>query len=295
MSDHSLTLSSGRRLVYAEYGDPHGTPLFYFHGWPSSRLQGEIMHDGAIKHGLRVIAPDRPGIGRSEFQPGRRLLDWPPVIEELAARLGVDKFYLMGVSGGGPYVLATTYAMPDRVLGSGVCCGAAPLWLVGTKGIMWTYLLGMWTQKYAPWALGPGLWLSKHIIGQQPEQWPLRMFLANLGPEDRRALQDIRLRNILNRSGVEGLSGSTRGIRMDGNIFLYPWGFELSAIQKPVHFWHGGSDRNMPLGLVQRLAALLPNAITHWYPEDGHYSLPLLRTEEMTAELVQAETPVQGA
>ncbi|HCN76497.1 MAG TPA: alpha/beta hydrolase, partial [Verrucomicrobiales bacterium] len=104
MADHTLTLSNGLTLGYAEYGDPAGAVMFYFHGWPSGRVQGELMHEAGLKFGLRIIAPDRPGIGLSDFQPRRRLLDWPPVLEELAAHAGAEKFHVLGWSGGGPYV-----------------------------------------------------------------------------------------------------------------------------------------------------------------------------------------------
>ena len=105
MKDASLTLSSGLRLCYAEFGDPEGVPTFYFHGWPCSRLHAWTMHEAALKQGIRLICPDRPGLGLSDDHPERQLLDWPPVVEELANHLGWEKFHIIGVSGGGPYAL----------------------------------------------------------------------------------------------------------------------------------------------------------------------------------------------
>lgn len=71
----NIRLKDGRLLAYAEYGDPHGVPLFFFHGWPVTRLSGRILDKPAKKLGIRVIAPDRPGIGLSDYKHHRTLLD----------------------------------------------------------------------------------------------------------------------------------------------------------------------------------------------------------------------------
>ena len=85
----SCTLADGRVVGFCEYGDPSGTPLIYFHGWPSSSLQAASTHALALKRGVRVIAIDRPGMGRSDFDPTRKLLDWPPLVAQVADKMGV--------------------------------------------------------------------------------------------------------------------------------------------------------------------------------------------------------------
>ena len=66
-------------LGYAEYGDPHGKPLFYFHGWPSARIEfaGLNGNEIAAELHMRVISVDRPGFGLSSYQPHHRFVDWP--------------------------------------------------------------------------------------------------------------------------------------------------------------------------------------------------------------------------
>ncbi|MEO0708111.1 MAG: alpha/beta hydrolase, partial [Cyanobacteria bacterium J06649_5] len=76
-STNLLTLPGDRRLAYADYGDPNGHPVLYFHGGGTSRLEPLLLGDDVfVRLGLRLIAPDRPGIGRSEFQPNRGFSDW---------------------------------------------------------------------------------------------------------------------------------------------------------------------------------------------------------------------------
>jgi len=103
-TDKTVRLPDGRSLGYAVCGDPEGRPIFQFHGWPGSRLQARFLDEEATKAGIRVIGLDRPGIGLSDFQPGRQILDWPNDVVALADAMKIDRFAVLGISGGGPYV-----------------------------------------------------------------------------------------------------------------------------------------------------------------------------------------------
>ena len=132
----SVTLPDGRELAYEVYGDPAGDPVLSFHGGLSSRLDAAPAHQAALDLGVRLISPDRPGIGRSTFQPGRRLLDWPADVAALTEALGIDRFAVMGWSCGGPYAAACGARMSDRVTAVGLLSSAVPFELVGTtKGL----------------------------------------------------------------------------------------------------------------------------------------------------------------
>lgn len=286
MADKTFKLPSGRTLGYAEFGDPSGTPLFYFHGWPSSRLQGELLDETGKQRGLRIIAPDRPGIGLSDFHPGRTLADWPLLLHELAAQVGAEKFHVLGVSGGGPYALICAHSMPERLLGAAVVCGAPSLRTVGTDGLFWAYKLGLWAQHRLPFTLRPGLRIAGWIAGRKVTQWPQNWLARLYAAEDRRALQDERLHRIMMQSGRLALLGSVTALRLDGMIYSSDWGFDLGEIRFPVRFWHGDEDWNIPLALAQRTAALVPGAIFRITPKDGHYSLPLLRADEIIRDLI---------
>src|SRR4051812_35891502 len=93
-------------LAFAEYGDPAGRPVIFCHGWPSSCTMAELTDAPAREVGVRIISPDRPGISGSSPASNRRLLDWPPVVEQLADYLGLTDFRILGISGGAPYALA---------------------------------------------------------------------------------------------------------------------------------------------------------------------------------------------
>ncbi len=73
----TLRLEDGRLLGYAVYGDPEGWPIFYFHGFPGSRLEAQLADRVAARMGIRLIALDRPGFGLSDFKPRRTIFEWP--------------------------------------------------------------------------------------------------------------------------------------------------------------------------------------------------------------------------
>jgi pimeloyl-ACP methyl ester carboxylesterase len=122
----TVALRDGRTLGYAEYGDAGGKPVFVFHGSPGSRLQVRAAHAPALARAIRIIAPDRPGLGLSTRKRGREIADWPDDVRELADTLGIERFAVIGISGGGPYAAACAWGLPERVTRAGIVSGVAP-------------------------------------------------------------------------------------------------------------------------------------------------------------------------
>src|SRR5512141_2581166 len=107
MADHqTLTLKDKRILSYAEYGAPTSLPLIGFHGMPGSRYVLKSAEEAARAAGVRLIAPERHGYGCSQPHPQRTLLSYTDDVLQLADALKLDRFAVMGVSGGGPYAIA---------------------------------------------------------------------------------------------------------------------------------------------------------------------------------------------
>jgi pimeloyl-ACP methyl ester carboxylesterase len=173
-TDNQIALHDGRRLGYAEYGDPVGTPVLHFHGTPDSRLEGCLpgVDELAARLGVRLILPDRPGLGLSDYQPNRRILDWPQDVLQLADALHLERFAVLGLSGGGPYVSACAHQIPERLLRAGIISGVGPLDAPGT-------LQGMTTSDgkavalggKAPWLLRIVLWYSMRGFYRDPQQF----------------------------------------------------------------------------------------------------------------------------
>lgn len=291
--DCAVTLPDGRRLAFAEYGDPAGEPVLFFHGWPSSRIQARVLDPLAAARGLRVIAPDRPGVGASDPQPGRRFGDWPADAAALADALGAERFRLLAVSGGTPYGLATAAALPERVRALAVVSGAPPLDQPADRhGLHWAYrtLAGARQLRRAmlPPVLGTGRWM----VGRGADKPPMSWLLQSVAPSDRAALLESGGWEMVSASFLGAVRGGPQPVLEEGELYLQPWDFDPSEVRVPVTFWHGADDRNLPLPLVQRLAARVPGARTHWIEDCGHYAVPIRFAAEILDEL-SARTSLQ--
>lgn len=261
-------------LTYAQYGDPEGRPLLFCHGWPSSRLQARGLHEVALEQGIRLIAPDRPGIGGTSYRPGRTLLDWPPLAAAFADRLGLERFEVMGVSGGGPYALALGARLGDRVRQVTLVCPAPPLsWQRETGGLHWAYRSLIRVRKTIPWALAAPLGFARWISRRPPDNRVLNWFRRGLPDSDRQWLATTRHRDIVGHDYREAMRSPNRALITEGDLYLQPWGFDPGEVIVPTILWHGTADTNLPLALVQRLAREIPRCQAHWIEHEGHYSI----------------------
>jgi len=120
-----LVLSDGRRIELCETGDPAGQVALYLHGTGSSRLEAGLYGAAAAAHGVRLVAWDRPGIGGSDRQPGRTVLDVVADTAAVAAHVGADRPVALGLSGGGSHVLVLASAAPT-VIRAGVALNPGP-------------------------------------------------------------------------------------------------------------------------------------------------------------------------
>jgi pimeloyl-ACP methyl ester carboxylesterase len=270
-------LKDGRSLGYLEVGDPHGKPLLHFHGTPGCRLDVLFGRRFAEENGIRFIGLDRPGLGLSDFQPRRKLLDWPDDVLELADGLGIEKFAVQGVSGGGPFSLACAYKIPDRLAACGVIVGMGPAYL-STKGMHFANRLIFFLSRYFPWFTG--LMLRKSARETQDLRASIKSMQEHLDDNfqkhDADALRDPERMGIFALGAREAFRSGTRGIAYEAKIFMDPWGFRLQDIRCPnLHLWHGELDTNVPIAMARHMAEAIPNCQSHFYPNDGHYSLPL--------------------
>jgi pimeloyl-ACP methyl ester carboxylesterase len=185
----TISLRAGRTLAYAESGDPNGVPLVFLHGWCGSRLTRHPDDSVTASLGVRLITIDRPGVGLSDRRRGRRLLDWPDDVAELMDRLGVDRFGLVGHSGGGPHALACGVRLADRITRLGVVCGFAPMDRPGaTDGMLADMRRAVPLLGRLPWLAGPMLRSLPDAYQKDPRAAWEGQFGRNLPYADRTAL-----------------------------------------------------------------------------------------------------------
>ncbi len=239
-------------------------------------MEGKLIEGAALRNGIRVIASDRPGYGISDFQPGRRLLDWPCDVKALADRLSIDRFMVLGVSGGGPYALACAHAMAPRLRAVGVVCGLGPVFEPWARSSLpWPARLGFGLARRSKRLLqfvygGATAWVIKH----RPEA--LRRLLTSSAPEaDSSVLRQPEINQILFDSARESLRQGPEGALWDFIAYAHPWGFRPQDIRPRVQLWHGEADALVPPAHGRYFATALPNAAAKFLPGEGHFSLPV--------------------
>jgi pimeloyl-ACP methyl ester carboxylesterase len=291
LSDYrGVTLRDGRILAFSEYGDPSGRPIIHCHGVPSSRVEGTLIVDTATVSGLglRVIVPDRPGMGHSQAQTGRRIVDWPNDVIDLAAALGLDSFAVLGSSGGAPYAAACGALISNRVRVVGVLGGVAPPDAPGFLSSMSGPLRMMFRLgRSAPALLRALFRLNLRAVRRGGERAGERM--AAWAPEpDRILFQQPGISAGFTACFEEACRQGTAGPAVDVGLIARAWGFDLAAVRVPVLLWHGELDRNAPVSGGRYLAAAFPNCRATFYPKDAHLSVPLNHQAEIFGALAAA-------
>jgi len=266
----TITLSDGRKLGYAEYGDTGGSPILYFHGFPGSRIEARLTNDAASARNVRLIAVDRPGIGLSDFQPKRRIVDWPRDVSQLADQLGIDGFVVMGASGGGPYAAVCARALPDRVTSAVLLAGSGPLRAPNAmKGMSVQNRALFSVARWAPPLGDLVVWALARTAGDRDRL--MSQMIRSSSPADRRFLeQRPDVVEVMYDSFVEAFRQGSRGARQDLSLYGRPWGFRLDKITVPVALWQGDKDANVPPAMARYMARKIPDSFATFLPDDGH-------------------------
>jgi pimeloyl-ACP methyl ester carboxylesterase len=264
-----------RRIAYCEYGDPEGQPVFYFHGTPGSRHEPTFGDQAGKERGYRIVALDRPGVGRSDYVPGRKLLDWPQDVVAVADHLGMERFGVMGASGGGPYTLACCRAIPERLAFAAVMGSWAP---VAAEPALWAEMapldrfFGKLSRRvrwafYAPFALigYAARWLSPRGF--------VKWLESSMSAADKAFVADEAMARFYADDLKESFRQGVRGPADDAIIMYRDWGFDVSEIEIEVHIFHGEQDQFAPFRFALYLDERIPRTKLYPYPGKGHLFL----------------------
>ena len=283
----TLRLEDGRLLGYAVYGDPEGWPIFYFHGFPGSRLEAQLADRVAARMGIRLIALDRPGFGLSDFKPRRTIFEWPDDVVKIADALRINRFATIGVSGGGPYAAACALKIPQRLTAVAIVCGLGPLDTPnGTERMVRTNHLIFFLGRRLPWLAKISLWRIAYQVRRNPEGTLRRMIVALPDP-DKAVLARPEVKTAMKDNVVEAFRGGSRGAACELLLYTRPWGFLLEDIATRVNLWHGEQDVSVPPTMGQYQARTIPNCRAIFYPGEGHFSLVINHMEEVLSGLLE--------
>lgn len=286
----AIDLPDGRQLAWLERGDPEGPTVFVFHGTPGSRLQVSFDERAINAARVRFIAVDRPGFGRSGYQPARRLADWSSDIACLADHLSVTTFSVVGISGGGPHAAACARFLPHRVRGVAIVSGVGPLAEPRTdEGMMLINRLIIGLARKSEHLVYPFFALSVAIFRRWPEI-AMRATSGHPPSSDFETMSRPEVRAAYIDSYRSAPSTSARAASQDFALFAKDWDFRLEDITARVDVWHGDDDRNVPISHGYLQAARIPGAHMHVFPGQGHL-VALDHLEEILRTVSSANRP----
>jgi pimeloyl-ACP methyl ester carboxylesterase len=288
-----VQLRDGRVLAYEDYGVSTGFPVLSFHGGLSSRLDAAPAHEAAVAGGIRLISPDRPGVGLSTYQSGRRLRDWPADVAELTKALGIGRFAVMGWSAGGAYAAVCAATMADRVTAAALLSSAVPLDLYGTtRGLGIEDRVLLLLSRRTPWLAST---LMRVSIVNASNARLFRALLRSFPPADRSVLTEWGPPDHALAFVREAMRQGTEGCVQDYRIFGDPWGFSLEEIHVPVDIWEGSDDDTGPPGYRSFLKRHIPQATIHVVPGEGHLSLLPHQAPVIFASLLGGDHDAESA
>jgi pimeloyl-ACP methyl ester carboxylesterase len=285
LGDQVTQAPDGRSLAFAQWGDPHGFPLFSLHGTPSSRFARHHDENNYVKAGARVITYDRPGYGGSDRRPGRRVVDCVEDVAAIADTLGLEDFAVTGGSGGGPHALAVAARLPVRVTRAACASSPAPYdadldWLTGmdplnVREVEWAlqgeevYVPEL--EREAAEALERVAADPSKILG---DDW-------DLSEADRAALARPEFHAVIRQDLTEAVRTGVWGWADDMLAILEPWGFDVSEIGVPTRVIYGRTDVLVPVQHGEWLASNVPGAEVVVEEELGHMGDPDLVLERI--------------
>ena len=280
--DQQVTLGDGRVMWFDEYGDPNGIPFMAMHGTPGSRRAGRLFDQAGREGGLRIIAPERPGCGRSSPRPGTMVADFAQDVDALADWLKLGRFSVLGISGGAPYALACAAKLPDRLAAAGIVSGVGPLSLPGgVSGMMAGNAVVFSLARYAPGPIA-GLMaaMNRSMMGGVLKQARAgKSPMPGIPPE---------IVAMLIEDQIEAVAVRSDGMAIEFRNLWRSWGFEFEDIKPDVYLWHGEKDSNAPVGLARQVAARMPKCHATFYPDDDHMSTWLNHSGEIVGALIEA-------
>ena len=290
MSERTITTSDGRALRVYEAGDPAGKPILLIYGTPSGGTIYERHDEDARSKGIRLVCFDRPGYGGSDRLPDRAIADVVPDVTAIADELGIGRFGVWGVSGGGPHALACAALLPDRVPAVASLASVAPY---GSEGLDWTEGMGEDNiEEFGAMLEGREAHRgvrAKHraVLASRRSSSCGRVGTSSRRPRGRRG--DERPLGLLassTRARWGSLPASRAGSRTTSPSSRHG-ASSSSDIRMPVLHWQGEQDHFVPPSHGAGSRQQIPGVESHLSPDDGHLTLGERRMPEVHAWLLE--------
>ncbi len=283
MSDvRTIELDDGRALAYREYGDPEGLAVVNCHGGLVCGLDVAPFDESARTLGLRLVSPDRPGLGESGAAPGRTTVDWAGDVRQLLDTLGIAQCALLGWSMGGQYALACAARLEDRVRRTTIIAGCLPLDVAATfaqLNAMDRRLTRL--AQHHPHVAAETFRALGELARNAPRAWA-HVTTRGAVPDEASAVEGLPDPGIAAAAALALEEGE--GMAEEYRAWARAWGFTPEDVRGPVDIWHGDRDELVPAAWAHELARRIPESRLRTVDGAGHF-VGYTHTSEILAGL----------
>ncbi|MCA9886985.1 MAG: alpha/beta hydrolase, partial [Anaerolineae bacterium] len=215
---------------------------------------------------------DRPGMGLSDFQVGRTLLDWADDMRDFATQKAINRFAMMGVSGGAPYVAACACAISDLLSSATLVSGVSPM----SPQMLQTLSFPTRMITFLARRMVGLLTLQNNLLGffvkHGDGETLLRRSLGMLPASDQQIIAQPDVAQILVTDVLESIRQGGKGSAMDMHVFTAKdWGFKLEDIKTKVFIWQGEDDPQATPAMAKYMSERIPNNEVTFVPNAGHF------------------------
>ncbi len=267
---HSFQLEDSRMMGYSESGDPKGFPVFFFHGFPGSRLIATDFHHIAKTEHCRLIGIDRPGMGLSSFNKQHTILSWVNDVQALANHLNFGQFSIIAHSGGAPFALTCAYKMPDRISHVALVSAMPPVTISEIKHHMPVGLriLHALVRNYSGFSkalmqLQRKILLRLNVFNKMIQQCPEPdQFILQSPEQVERSLLALK----------EAFTQGVQGAAYEFQILSKEWKISFENIHTPISIWQGRLDKQVLVSYAEFYKHQLPHASLHIFENEAHIS-----------------------
>jgi pimeloyl-ACP methyl ester carboxylesterase len=281
----TVRLPDGRALAYDDIGDTDAPAVIYLHGCPDCRLS---RPPNPRVDGVRLLAVDRPGYGRSDVDPVGDERTQADDVVALADALAIERFAVLGWSAGGPGALALGALHPSRITAIGVAAGQVPM--IADRDV-WDAIDPVITMRGDTMkTMAPDEFASMVAPLLAPLDAPFELMMEAITEgKDAAYLDDLAsvdgLHEQLALGAIAAVERGLAGAERDMRAMVSPWPFELAAVAAPVVLWYAADDHRFKPPAGQWLADRLPDARLEVFEGTSHL-LPLVHWARLMNDLL---------
>lgn len=278
-TDNYFILKDNRKLQFTIIGNENGEPLFFFHGWPGSRFFLLPVLEEIFSLNVKIICPDRPGMGLSDFKKNRTLLDFADDVKQLADFLNIDRFSVFGHSAGGPYAIACTFKMPERIKSAGLVSSFSPIFSNEV-------LNGLMKSNKIIFSLARKNHFLHNLIIYFLVKGGVDRLILNMS----KSLPDVDKKIISNIPNIkldveESFKGGYKGLALDQQVLTCDWQIDFEKLETQFFLWHGKKDVMITYEMSKYLSKNIKNCKTKVYDDYGHFFI-FPKIKEIVSDLL---------